>query len=193
MTDTPKSRAMMKGWVFEVDEDGDFNAGRSNHEKAILLPTKAHCAVYDAPGNNPMMCASPPATSPHERVHGRRIMPVERRHPKRENLLATRLVFARIRASTVCVVVAASGIASLSFVGEQFSARTPSSKVSAQLNVRKIDRHNERFTVDAGVGLAREYAPYCRDFDAGHVDVAVDIMCARRASGDLDIVIVALQ
>jgi hypothetical protein len=60
----------------------------------------------------------------HERVYGRRVMPVERRHPQRENLLAAHPSSREIRASTECVVVTASGIASLSFIAEQFSART---------------------------------------------------------------------
>jgi len=26
--DTPKARSIMKGWVYEVDEDADYSAGR---------------------------------------------------------------------------------------------------------------------------------------------------------------------
>ena len=35
--DTPKARSIMKGWVYEVDEDADYNAGASNHEKPFYF------------------------------------------------------------------------------------------------------------------------------------------------------------
>jgi hypothetical protein len=31
--DTPKARTMMKGRVYEVDEDADYNAGQPDQEK----------------------------------------------------------------------------------------------------------------------------------------------------------------
>ena len=31
--ETPKARSIMKGWVYEVAEDADYNAGRPDHEK----------------------------------------------------------------------------------------------------------------------------------------------------------------
>jgi phenylpyruvate tautomerase PptA (4-oxalocrotonate tautomerase family) len=35
--DTPKARGIMKGWVYEVDEDADYNASRSDHEKPFYF------------------------------------------------------------------------------------------------------------------------------------------------------------
>jgi phenylpyruvate tautomerase PptA (4-oxalocrotonate tautomerase family) len=35
--DTPKARSIMKGWVYEVDEDADYNAGTSNHERPFYF------------------------------------------------------------------------------------------------------------------------------------------------------------
>jgi phenylpyruvate tautomerase PptA (4-oxalocrotonate tautomerase family) len=35
--DTPKARSIMKGWVYEVDEDADYNAGVSVHEKPFYF------------------------------------------------------------------------------------------------------------------------------------------------------------
>jgi phenylpyruvate tautomerase PptA (4-oxalocrotonate tautomerase family) len=35
--DTPKARSIMKGWVYEVDEDADYNAGTSDHEKPFYF------------------------------------------------------------------------------------------------------------------------------------------------------------
>jgi phenylpyruvate tautomerase PptA (4-oxalocrotonate tautomerase family) len=35
--DTPKARTMMKGWVYEVDEDADYNAGQPDHEKPFYF------------------------------------------------------------------------------------------------------------------------------------------------------------
>jgi phenylpyruvate tautomerase PptA (4-oxalocrotonate tautomerase family) len=42
--DTPRARSIMKGWVYEVAEDADYNAGSPNHEKPfyfleIRIPT----------------------------------------------------------------------------------------------------------------------------------------------------------
>jgi len=31
--ETPRARSIMKGWVYEVAEDADYNAGTSTHEK----------------------------------------------------------------------------------------------------------------------------------------------------------------
>jgi phenylpyruvate tautomerase PptA (4-oxalocrotonate tautomerase family) len=31
--DTPKARKIMRGWVYEVDEDADYSGGQSGHEK----------------------------------------------------------------------------------------------------------------------------------------------------------------
>jgi hypothetical protein len=31
--DTPTARKIMKGWVYEVAEDADYNAGIPDHEK----------------------------------------------------------------------------------------------------------------------------------------------------------------
>ncbi len=30
--DTPEARKFMKGWVYEVDEDSDYNGGSPHHE-----------------------------------------------------------------------------------------------------------------------------------------------------------------
>jgi phenylpyruvate tautomerase PptA (4-oxalocrotonate tautomerase family) len=35
--DTPRARGIMKGWVYEVAEDADYNAGRSDHEKPFYF------------------------------------------------------------------------------------------------------------------------------------------------------------
>ena len=35
--DTPKARSIMKGWVYEVDEDSDYSAGRPDHEKPFYF------------------------------------------------------------------------------------------------------------------------------------------------------------
>jgi phenylpyruvate tautomerase PptA (4-oxalocrotonate tautomerase family) len=35
--DTPKARSIMKGWVYEVDEDADYSAGRSDREKPFYF------------------------------------------------------------------------------------------------------------------------------------------------------------
>ena len=35
--DTPKARSIMKGWVYEVDADADYNAGRPDHEKPFYF------------------------------------------------------------------------------------------------------------------------------------------------------------
>ena len=35
--DTPKARSIMKGWVYEVDADADYNAGRPGSRKAVLF------------------------------------------------------------------------------------------------------------------------------------------------------------
>jgi phenylpyruvate tautomerase PptA (4-oxalocrotonate tautomerase family) len=34
---TPTARKMMKGWVYEVAEDADYNAGRPDHEKPFYF------------------------------------------------------------------------------------------------------------------------------------------------------------
>ena len=63
----------------------------------------------------------------------------------------------------------------------------------AQLDSRNVDRYDEQLTIGASVGLAREYPMYRWKFEAGHVDIGVDIVGGRRPSRDLDIVIVALH
>jgi phenylpyruvate tautomerase PptA (4-oxalocrotonate tautomerase family) len=35
--DAPRARSVMKGWVYEVAEDADYNAGRSDHEKPFYF------------------------------------------------------------------------------------------------------------------------------------------------------------
>ena len=35
--DTPKARSIMKGWVYEVDEDSDYSAGRPDHGKPFYF------------------------------------------------------------------------------------------------------------------------------------------------------------
>ena len=35
--DTPEARKMMKGWYYEVAEDADYNAGKSDHEKPFYF------------------------------------------------------------------------------------------------------------------------------------------------------------
>jgi phenylpyruvate tautomerase PptA (4-oxalocrotonate tautomerase family) len=35
--DTPRAREIMKGWVYEVDEDADYNAGTSDHGKPFYF------------------------------------------------------------------------------------------------------------------------------------------------------------
>ncbi len=35
--DTPRARAIMKGWVYEVAEDADYNAGSPVHEKPFYF------------------------------------------------------------------------------------------------------------------------------------------------------------
>ena len=34
---TPRARSIMKGWVYEVAEDADYNAGKSDHEKPFYF------------------------------------------------------------------------------------------------------------------------------------------------------------
>jgi phenylpyruvate tautomerase PptA (4-oxalocrotonate tautomerase family) len=34
---TPAARKIMKGWVYEVAEDADYNAGRSDHDKPFYF------------------------------------------------------------------------------------------------------------------------------------------------------------
>jgi phenylpyruvate tautomerase PptA (4-oxalocrotonate tautomerase family) len=35
--DTPEARKMMKGWVYEVDEDADYNGGSPSHESPFYF------------------------------------------------------------------------------------------------------------------------------------------------------------
>jgi len=35
--DTPRARAIMKGWIYEVDEDADYSGGRPRHEKPFYF------------------------------------------------------------------------------------------------------------------------------------------------------------
>jgi hypothetical protein len=35
--DTPTARKIMKGWVYEVAEDADYNAGIPDHENALFV------------------------------------------------------------------------------------------------------------------------------------------------------------
>jgi hypothetical protein len=35
--DTPRARSIMKGWVYELDEDADYNAGSPAHEKPFYF------------------------------------------------------------------------------------------------------------------------------------------------------------
>lgn len=35
--DTPHARAIMKGWIYEVDEDADYSGGRPIHEKPFYF------------------------------------------------------------------------------------------------------------------------------------------------------------
>jgi phenylpyruvate tautomerase PptA (4-oxalocrotonate tautomerase family) len=35
--DTPKARGIMKGWIYEVDPDADFSAGKSDHDKPFYF------------------------------------------------------------------------------------------------------------------------------------------------------------
>jgi phenylpyruvate tautomerase PptA (4-oxalocrotonate tautomerase family) len=35
--DTPRARSIMKGWVYEVDEDADYSAGSPTHEKPFYF------------------------------------------------------------------------------------------------------------------------------------------------------------
>jgi phenylpyruvate tautomerase PptA (4-oxalocrotonate tautomerase family) len=35
--DTPKARSIMKGWVYEVDEDADYSAGSAVHDKPFYF------------------------------------------------------------------------------------------------------------------------------------------------------------
>jgi phenylpyruvate tautomerase PptA (4-oxalocrotonate tautomerase family) len=35
--ETPKARSIMKGWVYEVDEDADYSAGSPVHEKPFYF------------------------------------------------------------------------------------------------------------------------------------------------------------
>src|ERR1700733_14689661 len=35
--DTPKARSIMKGWVYEVDVDADYSAGKPDHEKPFYF------------------------------------------------------------------------------------------------------------------------------------------------------------
>ena len=39
---TPSARKMKKGWVYEVAEDADYNAGSPDHEKALLFRRDPH-------------------------------------------------------------------------------------------------------------------------------------------------------
>lgn len=34
---TPTARSIMKGWVYEVDADADYNGGRSDHDKPFYF------------------------------------------------------------------------------------------------------------------------------------------------------------
>ena len=35
--DTPRARSIMKGWVYEVDEDADYSAGSPDHDKPFFF------------------------------------------------------------------------------------------------------------------------------------------------------------
>jgi phenylpyruvate tautomerase PptA (4-oxalocrotonate tautomerase family) len=35
--DTPRARSIMKGWVYEVDEHADYNAGSPDHDKPFYF------------------------------------------------------------------------------------------------------------------------------------------------------------
>ena len=37
MPDTPRARSIIKGWVYEVDEDSDYSAGSPVHEKPFYF------------------------------------------------------------------------------------------------------------------------------------------------------------
>jgi phenylpyruvate tautomerase PptA (4-oxalocrotonate tautomerase family) len=37
MPNTSRARSIMKGWVYEVDEDADYSAGRPDHEKPFYF------------------------------------------------------------------------------------------------------------------------------------------------------------
>src|ERR1700733_3631515 len=62
-----------------------------------------------------------------------------------------------------------------------------------QLDVRQVNRYNHRLSSHAGISLAGEYASHGGKPDPRHIYIGVDIVRPRRASSDLEIVVVALD